>query len=140
MKWRLLAIAVMAGAATFSVGLRLTDEVTVVVGLLGLSAAALGFTARRQWWLMAVGLGIGVALHNFYPPPPYFPDARHLALYGPAQPHHLPFGLTENPAAKMTAVALVLMSFLFVATGIGAIARRLIDALLTAAEADPLPQ
>jgi hypothetical protein len=105
------------------------DEVTVIVGFLGLSAAALGFSASRQWWLMAVGLGVGVGLHNrlYRPPPPFHQDARHLALYGPPQPFHLPFGLTGNHFATTVAVALILMSFLFVATGIGSIARGFIE-------------
>src|ERR1700726_4378814 len=60
MKWPLLAAAVLVGATIVGVGFRLTDEVTVVVGFLGLSAAALGFSASRPWWLMAVGLGVGV--------------------------------------------------------------------------------
>jgi hypothetical protein len=121
-KWMLVAAAVVTGVTIFSVGFRLTDEVTVIVGLLGLSAAAFGFSAPRQWWLMAIGLGVGVGLHNLYPPP-YHPDARHLALYGPPQPLHLPFGLTGNHAATMIAVALILMSFLFAATGTGSIVR-----------------
>jgi hypothetical protein len=122
MKWILAAAAVVTGVTIFSVGFRMTDEVTVIVGLLGLSAAAFGFSAPRQWWLMAIGLGVGVGLHNLYPPP-YRQDARHLALYGSPQPLHLPFGLTGNHAATMIAVALILMSFLFVATGTGSIVR-----------------
>jgi hypothetical protein len=123
-RWALVASAVVTGVTIFSVGFRLTDDVTVIVGLLGLSAAAFGFSAPRQWWLMAIGLGVGVGLHNLYPPPPYHPDARHLALDGSPRPLHLPFGLTGNHAATMIAVALILMSFLFAATGTGSIVRR----------------
>jgi hypothetical protein len=123
-KCTLVATAVVTGLTIFSVGFRLTDEVTIIVGLLGLSAAAFGFSAPREWWLMAIGLGVGVGLHNLYPPPPYHPDARHLALYGSPQPLRLPFGLTGNHAATMIAVALILMSFLFAATGTGSIVRR----------------
>jgi hypothetical protein len=122
-KWMLVATAVVTGVTIFSVGFRLTDEVTVIVGLLGLSAAAFGFSAPRQWWLTAIGLGVGVGLHNLYPPP-YRQDARHLSRYGPPQPLHLPFGLTGNHAATMIAVTLILMSFLFAATGMGSIVRR----------------
>jgi hypothetical protein len=119
-----VASAVVTGVTIFSVGFRLTDEVTVIVGLLGLSAATFGFSAPRQWWLMAIGLGVGAGLHNLYPPPPYHPEGRHLALYGSPQLLHLPFGLTGNHAATMIAVALILMSFLFAATGTGSIVRR----------------
>jgi hypothetical protein len=124
MKWILAAAAVVTGVTIFSVGFRLTDEVTVIVGLLGLTAAAFGFSAPRQWWLMAIGHGVGVGLHNLHPPLPYRQDAWHLALYGSPQPLHLPFGLTGNHAATMIAVAIILMSFLFVATGTGSIVRR----------------
>jgi hypothetical protein len=113
MKWSLVAVAVLVGATIFSVGLRLTDEVTVIVAFLGLTAVTLGFSAPVQWWLTAVGLGVGVGLHNLYPPPPYHPEARHLALYGPPRPLHLPFGMTGNHFATTVAVALILMSFLF---------------------------
>jgi hypothetical protein len=123
MKLPTLIVGVVAGVAIFSIGLRLTDEVTVIVGLLGITAAALGFSAPRQWWLTAVALGFGVGLHNLYPPPPYQPDARHLALYGPPQPLHLPLGLTGSPIAETIAIALILMTFLLVATGIGALMR-----------------
>jgi hypothetical protein len=47
-----------------------------------------------------------------------------LALYGSPQPLHLPFGLTGHHAATVIAAALILMSFLFVATGTGSIVRR----------------
>jgi hypothetical protein len=123
MKWPPVAIAVVAGVALFSIGLRLTDEVTVVVGLLGITAATLGFIAPKQWWLTVLALGLGVGLHNLYPPPPYQPDARDVALYGPPQPLPLPFGLTGNPIAETIAVALILLSFWCVVTGIGVFMR-----------------
>jgi hypothetical protein len=123
-KWPLLAVAVLAGLTIFGVGFRLTDEVTVVVGVLGLTAAALGFGRPTEWWLTAVGLGAGVGLQSLYPPPAYRPDARHLALYPPPQPLPLPLGLTGNHVATTVAAALILMSFLLVATGMGCIARR----------------
>jgi hypothetical protein len=126
MRWALVFLSVLIGMASFSVGFRLTDEVTVVLAVLGASAAVLGFTVSRQWWLMAIGLGVGVGLHNVYPPPPYQPDARHLALYGPPQPLPLPFGLTGNSVATIVAVVLILMSFLCVATGLGSLVRRLL--------------
>ena len=126
MRWALVVLSVLIGMATFSVGFRLTDEVTVVLVILGASAAVLGFSVPRQWWLMAIGLGVGVGLHNLYPPPPYQPDARHLALYGPAQPLPLPFGLTGNSVATNLVVVLMLMSFLSVATGFGWLVRRLL--------------
>jgi hypothetical protein len=125
MKWPPLVIAVVAGVTIFSIGFRLTDEVTVIVGLLGISAAALGFIAPKQWWQTVLALGLGVGLHNLYPPPPYRPDARHLALYGPPQPLHLPLGLTGGPIAETIAVALILMTFLLVATGVGALTRKI---------------
>ena len=126
MRWTLVVLSVLIGMASFSVGFRLTDEVTVVLAVLGVSAAVLGFSVPRQWWLVAIGLGAGVGLHNVYPPPPYQPDARHLALYGPPRPLPLPFGLTGNSAATIVAVVLMLMSFLCVATGFGSLLRRLL--------------
>jgi hypothetical protein len=126
MRWTLVVLSVLIGMASFSVGFRLTDEVTIVLAVLGASAAVLGFSVPRQWWLMAVGLGVGVGLHHVYPPPPYQPDARHLALGGPPQPLPLPFGLTGNSVATIVAVVLMLMSFLCVATGFGSLVRRLL--------------
>ena len=122
-KWARVLIAPLAGATIFGVGFRLTDEVMVIVPLLGLTAAAFGFSAPRQWWLMAIGLGIGVSLNKLDPAPPYVPEARHLALYGPPRPLGLPFGLTGNPDAETIAPTLILMPFLFVATGVGSIVR-----------------
>ena len=109
MRRYLLTAAVLAGLAIFGVGFRLTDEVIVVVGLLGMTAAALGFSAAPQWWLMALGLGLGVGLSSLLPQPGYHPDARHLALYGPPQPLPLPFGLTGNHVATSIAVAGILL-------------------------------
>ena len=126
MGWTLVAVAVLAGMAIFSVGFRLTGQVTVIVGLLGLSAGALGFSAPRRWWMMAIGLGVGVGLHNLYPAPPYRQDAQHLALYGSPQPLPLPLGLTGNQIATTIAVVLILLSFLFVATRMGSIVRRVV--------------
>jgi hypothetical protein len=124
MRWTLLVLSVLIGLASFSLGFRLTDEVTVVMAVLGASAAVLGFSLPHEWWLMAIGLAAGVGLHKVYPPPPYQPDARHLALYGSPQPLPLPFGLTGNPVATTVAVVLMLMSFLCVATGLGSLVRR----------------
>src|SRR5580704_10557815 len=126
MRWPLVVLSVLIGMASFSVGFRLTDEVTVVLAVLGASAAVLGFSFPRKWWLMAIGLGVGVGLHNVYPPPTYQPDARHLALYGPPQHLPLPFGLTGNSDATIVAVVLILMSLLCVATGFGSLVRRLL--------------
>ena len=117
-------IAVLVGVTLFSMGFRLTDEVTVIVGLLGLSAVVFGFSAPTQWGRLAVGLGVGVALHRLYPPP-YHPDARHLALYGPPRPLPLPLGLTGNHVAETIAVGFLLMAFLLLATGTGSMVRRL---------------
>ena len=125
MKWLLPAIAVLAGLTIFGVGFRWTDEVTVVVGVLGLTAAALGFSRPEKWWLSAVGLGAGIGLEGLQPPAPYQPDARHLEMY-PPQPLPLPLGLTGNHVATTVAAVLILMSFLLVATGMGSIARRAI--------------
>jgi len=126
MRWTCAVLSVLIGMAIFSVGFRLTDEVTVVGAVLGASGAVLGFSAPRQWWLTAIGLGVGVGLHKVYPPPPYQPDARHLALYGPPQPLPLPFGFTGNSVATIVAVVIMLMSFLCVATGFGSLVRRLL--------------
>jgi hypothetical protein len=119
----ILAVAVLAGVTIFGVGFRLTDEVTVVVGVLGLTAAALGLIRPTEWWLTACALGAGVGLQGLYPPPPYQPDARHLAMH-PPRPLPLPLGLTGNHVATAVAAVLILMSFLLVATGMGCIARR----------------
>ena len=92
----------------FAIGFRLTDEV-IVVGIPLLAVAFLGgAVVSTRGWLWGVGIGIGILVSKLLvPPPPYVPDARHLALYGPPQPLPLPFGLVASPVAQRVAGSLI---------------------------------
>jgi hypothetical protein len=118
-RWALFAAAAGVGLAMFGVGFRLTDEVTVVaVGFLGLAVLGGALTGRRAW-LWGIGMGVGSRLSDLYPPPPYVPDARHLALYGPPKPLPLPLSLTSSGIAQYAAASLIFIAAPTVAAGVG---------------------
>jgi hypothetical protein len=117
------------GLLVVGVGFRLTDEVIVVaVGLLG-AAFLGGALVARPFWVWGVGLGIGTQLSNLHPPPPWVPDARHLALYGPARPLPLPFGLTSSTIAQHTAASLIFIAAPTIAAGVGWILGKALNAV-----------
>ena len=106
-QWVVFTVAVCAGLSMFAVGFRLTDEVIVVAFPLLAIAFLGGAVVSTRGWLWGVGMGIGILVSKLYPPPPYVPDARHLALYGPPQPLPLPFGLVASPVAQQVAGSLI---------------------------------
>ncbi|MFI5179315.1 MAG: hypothetical protein ACHQO8_12150 [Vicinamibacterales bacterium] len=115
----LVAAASAVGLAIVGVGFRLTDEVIVVaVGFLGAAFLGGAFVGRRSW-LWGFGMGVGSCLSHLYPPPPYVPDARHLALYGPPKPLPLPLGLTSNAIAQYAAASLIFIAAPTIAAGVG---------------------
>lgn len=106
-RWVVFTVAVCAGLGIFGIGFRLTDEVIVVAIPLLAVAFLGGAIVSARGWLWGVGMGMGILLSKLYPPPPYVPDARHLALYGPPQPLPLPFGLAASPVAQYVAGSLI---------------------------------
>ena len=108
-QWVVFAVAVCAGLSMFAIGFRLTDEVIIVAIPLLAIAFFGGAVVSARGWLWGVGMGMGILVSKLYPPPPYVPDARHLALYGPPHPLPLPFGLVASPVAQQVAGALIFM-------------------------------
>ena len=106
-QWVVFTVAVCAGLGMFAIGFRVTDEVIVVAIPLLAVAFVGGAVVSAGGWLWGVGMGIGILVSRLYPPPPYVPDARHLALYGPPQPLPLPFGLVASPVAQQVAGSLI---------------------------------
>jgi hypothetical protein len=118
-QWVVFTVAVCAGLSMFAIGFRLTDEV-IVVGIPLLAVAFLGgAVVSTRGWLWGVGMGIGILVSKLYPPLPYVPDARHLALYGPPQPLPLPFGLVGSPVAQHVAGSLIFVSVPTIVAALG---------------------
>jgi hypothetical protein len=106
-QWVVFGVAVCTGLGMFASGFRLTDEVIVVAIPLLAVAFLGGAVVSARGWLWGAGMGIGILVSKLYPPPPYVPDGRHLALYGPPQPLPLPFGLVASPVAQQVAGSLI---------------------------------
>jgi hypothetical protein len=121
-RWVVFTVAMCAGLGVFAIGFRLTDEVIVVAIPLLAIAFFGGAIVSAPGWLWGAGMGIGILLSKLYPPPPYVPDERHLALYGPPQPLPLPFGLVASPVAQQIAGSLI---FIGVPTMVAALGRSL---------------
>jgi hypothetical protein len=119
-------VAVCAGCSIFGIGFRLTDEVIVVAIPLLAVAFFGGIIVSVPGWLWGVGMGTGIFVSKLYPPPPYVPDARHLALYGPPQPLPLPFGLVGRPVAQQVVGSLIFVGVPTIAATLGWSFKRLI--------------
>ena len=119
-QWVVFTVAGCAGLSIFAIGFRLTDEVIVVSIPLVAVAFLGGAVVSARGWLWGVGMGIGIlASKLLYPPPPYVPDARHLALYGPPKPLPLPFGLMASPVAQQVAGALIFVGVPTIVAAVG---------------------
>jgi hypothetical protein len=117
-QWIVFTVALCAGLSMFGIGFRLTDEVIVVaIPLLAVAFVGGAVSARGSLW--GVGMGIGLLVSKLYPPPPYVPDARHLALYGPPQPLPLPFGLVTSPVAQQVVGSLIFVGVPTIVAGLG---------------------
>ena len=118
-QWAVFTAAMCAGLSMFAIGFRLTDEV-IVVGIPLLTVAFLGgAVVSARGWLWGVGMGTGILVSKLYPPPPYVPDERHLALYGPPQPLPLPFGLVASPVAQHVAGSLIFVGVPTIVAAVG---------------------
>jgi hypothetical protein len=125
-QWVVFTVALCAGLSMFAIGFRLTDEV-IVVGIPLLAVAFLGGAViSTRGWLWGVGMGIGILVSQLYPPPPYVPDARHLALYGPPQPLPLPFGLVGSPVAQQVAGSLIFVGVPTIVAALGWLFKRIL--------------
>jgi hypothetical protein len=93
----------------------------VIVVAIPLVAVAFlgGAVVAARGWRWGVGMGIGILVSKLYPPPPYVPDARHLALYGPPKPLPLPFGLMASPVAQQVAGALIFVGVPTIVAAVG---------------------
>jgi hypothetical protein len=118
-QWVVFTVAVCAGLSIFAIGFRLTDEVIVVAIPLLAVAFFGGAAVSARGWLWGLGMGIGILVSKLYPPPPYVPDARHLALYGPPQPLPLPFGLVASPVAQQVAGSLIFVGVPTIVAALG---------------------
>jgi hypothetical protein len=108
-QWVVFTVGMCTGLGVFAIGFRLTDEVTVVAIPLLAVAFFGGAVVSARGWLWGLGIGTGILVSKLYPPPPYVPDARHLALYGPPQPLPLPLGLAASPVAQQIAGSLIVV-------------------------------
>jgi hypothetical protein len=118
-QWVVFTVAAGAGLSLFAIGFRLSDEVIVVAIPLLAVAFFGGAAVSARGWLWGAGMGMGILVSKLYPPPPYVPDARHLALYGPPQPLPLPFGLVTSPVAQHVAGSLIFVGVPTIVAALG---------------------
>jgi hypothetical protein len=126
-RWVVFTVGICTGLSVFAIGFRLTDEVIVVAIPLLAVAFFGGAVVSARGWLWGVGIGAGMLVSNLYPPPPYVPDARHLALYGAPQPLPLPLGLAASPVAQQIAGSLIFVGVPTIAAALGWTCKRVLS-------------
>jgi hypothetical protein len=127
-QWVMPTVALCAGLMLFGVGFRLTDEVIVVAVPFMAIAFLGGALVSRRAWAWGLAMGFGTLLSKVHAPPPYVPDARHLAQYGAPKPLPLPLGLTGNPFAELVATSFIFIAAPTIASLMGWLLRTLVEA------------